>query len=70
MPNNLNEQLAMEQVMANPVGRQLPIKMSDTTNNLLAQDGWVKMAQNVNGTEIHYVKNTKTGQIVDFKFKD
>jgi len=70
VPNSLNEQLAMEEVMANPGGKQLPIKMSDTANNLLAEDGWVKMAQNVNGVEIHYVKNTRTGQVVDFKFKD
>ncbi len=70
VPNSLKEKLAMEEVMANPGGKQLPIKMSDTQNNLLAEDGWVKMAQNVNGAEIHYVKNTKTGQIVDFKFRD
>jgi hypothetical protein len=70
VPNNLKEKLAMEEVMANPGGKQLPIKMTDTKNNLLAEDGWVKMAQNVNGVEIHYVKNLKTGQVVDFKFKD
>lgn len=34
------------------------------------EDGWVKMAHNVNGVEIHYVKNTKTGEFDDFKFKD
>jgi hypothetical protein len=28
------------------------------------------MAHNVNGVEIHYVKNTKTGEFNDFKFKD
>jgi hypothetical protein len=70
VPNSLKEQLAMEQVMANPSGKQLPLKMSDKTNNLLAEDGWVKMAQNVNGVEIHYVMNMITGEIVDFKFKD
>jgi intein/homing endonuclease len=69
-PNNLKEKLAMEEVMANPGGKQLSLKMSDTKNNLLAEDGWVKMVQNVNGVEIHYVKNTKTGQVLDFKFKD
>ncbi|WP_344108447.1 hypothetical protein [Kribbella alba] len=31
-------------------------------------DGWVKMTQNVNGTEIHYVMNRGTGQVDDFKF--
>jgi hypothetical protein len=31
--------------------------MSDTKNNLLAADGWVKRVQNINGVEIHYVEN-------------
>jgi hypothetical protein len=34
-----------------------------------ASRGWVKMTQNVNGTEIHYVRNTVTGQVDDFQFK-
>jgi filamentous hemagglutinin len=34
-----------------------------------AQDGWVKMQQNINGIVIHYVYNTITGQSDDFKFK-
>jgi len=33
-----------------------------------AADGWVKMAQNINGVEIHYVRNTITGAVDDFKF--
>jgi hypothetical protein len=44
--------------------------MNDTKNNLLAKDGWVKRVQNVNGVGIHYVENVKTGQVLDFKFKD
>ena len=44
--------------------------MSDTKNGWLAKDGWVKRTQNVNGIEIHYIENTKTGQKTDFKFKD
>jgi len=43
--------------------------MSDAKNNLLAADGWVKRAQNVNGVEIHYAENISTKQMVDFKFK-
>jgi filamentous hemagglutinin len=34
-----------------------------------AGDGWVKMRQRINGTEIHYVRNTITGEVDDFKFK-
>jgi filamentous hemagglutinin len=33
-----------------------------------AEDGWVKMSQNINGTEIHYVRNTVTGAVDDFQF--
>jgi len=68
----LKEQLAMEQVMAKPMGTtppRLPV-MSDTKNGLMAADGWVKRVQNVNGVEIHYVENLKTKQVLDFKFKD
>ena len=33
-----------------------------------AADGWVKMRQVVNGVDIHYVRNTVTGSVDDFKF--
>jgi hypothetical protein len=70
VPNSLKEQLAMEQVMAKPMGTTPPRMppMSDTKNNLLAADGWVKRAQIVNDVEIHYVENISTKQMVDFKF--
>jgi hypothetical protein len=57
--------------MAKPMGTTPPKMppMSDTKNNLLAADGWVKRVQNVNDVEIHYVENTLTWQMVDFKFK-
>lgn len=69
---DLREKLAMEQVKANPQGITPPRMppMSDTKNGWLAKDGWVKRTQNVNGIEIHYIENTKTGQKTDFKFKD
>lgn len=34
------------------------------------QYGWVKMRQHINGVEVHYVRNTRTGAVDDFKFKD
>lgn len=69
---NLKEQLAMEKVKSNPSGVTPPRmpKMSDTKNNLLHEDGWVKRTQNVNGVEIHYVENINTKEVIDFKFKD
>lgn len=68
VPKSLGEKLAMDQARSNPgEGQQLPLTMSDP--RWPKSDGWVKMAQYVNGVEIHYVQNTKTGQVDDFKFK-
>jgi RHS repeat-associated protein len=65
---SLREKLAMEQVVSSPGGIHLQnIVMSDP--RWPAADGWVKMAQNVNGVEIHYVLNLITGAVDDFKFK-
>nr|WP_238353153.1 RHS repeat-associated core domain-containing protein [Kribbella solani] len=68
LPESLSEQVAMKSAMSNPGGgRALPIRMTDP--RWPAESGWVKMSQNVNGVEIHYVANTRTGQVDDFKFK-
>ena len=67
-PANLREKLAMEQAISNPAeGRPLPVPMTDP--RWPATDGWVKISQNINGIEIHYVRNSITGAIDDFKFK-
>lgn len=59
-PNTLSEQMAMHEVMSNPLknATELPIKMKDTRWPF--EDGWVKMQNNVklsNGDtiSIHYV---------------
>ncbi len=70
IPQNLHEQLAMKEVISNPLSnaRELQsIRMTDP--RWLEQDGWVKMSKNVNNIEIHYVYNTKTDAFDDFKFK-
>jgi hypothetical protein len=33
-----------------------------------SQDGWIKMAQYVNGIEIHFLYNPITKAFADFKF--
>lgn len=33
-----------------------------------AANGWIKMEQRVNGVTIHYVENTVTRTVDDFKF--
>ena len=44
-----------------------PIIMNDS--RWMASDGWVKMSNNVDGIEIHFVYNVNTGEFYDFKFK-
>ena len=75
VPHNLNEQMAMHQVQSNPLKNAVdmsklskrPIIMTDS--RWPASQGWVKMSNNVNGIEIHFVYNKKTGEFDDFKFK-
>nr|WP_301182725.1 RHS repeat-associated core domain-containing protein [Streptococcus suis] len=72
--NTLEEQLAMKEVMSNPLANafEVPITMTDT--RWLGTEGWVKMQRVVTlsyGTKIniHYVYNKITGAFDDFKFK-
>ena len=71
-PKNLNERLAMEEVVSKAsdvdFGKILPSKLKDSRWH--SDDGWVKVQQKVNDINIHFVRNTKTGQVDDFKFKD
>ncbi len=62
----------MEQALSNPsAGTQLPLRLNDS--RWLASEGWVKMQQVVDlggqgGTiNVHYVMNTITGAVDDFK---
>jgi RHS repeat-associated protein len=65
---NLKEQLAMRQVRSTPGrGRTLGTKITD--HRLKNPSEWRKMTQNVNGVEIHYLHNIRTGKYRDFKFK-
>jgi hypothetical protein len=68
IPKNITEQRAMEKAMANPeLGLDLHINLNDP--RWPSSKGWVKMAQNIDGVEIHYVYNKVTGEVADFKFK-
>lgn len=65
---NAVEQAAMDKVMANPLeGAKLRIQMKDPRWH--ASEGWVKMARNIDGVEIHWLRNTRTNTVADFKFK-
>lgn len=70
-PKDLNEQLALMEVLTSlDTGKILPLRKGMTDPRWPSEEGWVKMTKNVNGIEIHYLKNNKTGQFDDFKFID
>lgn len=58
----------MKEVKSNSQDKEIRVPMTNTKWS--KEDEWAKMAHNVNGVEMHYVKNTKTGEFDDFKFKD
>jgi len=59
----------MKQAVSNPAGGEQLKNITLGDPRWTPDAGWVKMRQNVNGIEIHYVYNTKTGAVADFKFK-
>lgn len=65
-PGNLTEQLAMTEVRAAPAGVRVRVTMTDA--RWPAAEGWVKMAQNVNGVEMYYVRDNITGAVDAFTF--
>jgi RHS repeat-associated protein len=69
IPKTLNEKLAMEQVMSDPLnlGKAIDVKMTDP--RWPGTDGWAKYSANVNGVEIHFNYNSVLGIFDDFKFK-
>jgi hypothetical protein len=69
-PKNLKEQLALDSAKSNPgAGTPVPLKKGMTDARWPGREGWQKMAQSVDGVEIHYVWNRVTGAVADFKFK-
>ena len=66
----LKEKLALEEAFMSPhKGQTINIVMNDPKGNWYAAHGWVKMRQNINGVEVHYIRNLKTGQATNFKVK-
>jgi RHS repeat-associated protein len=69
-PKNLKEQLAAEQAASNPkAGTPVNLKNGMSDSRWPGSQGWVKMAQNVNGVEVHYNYNSITGVVDDIKIK-
>ena len=66
-PETLAEKLALDEVISNPAaGRTVIATIGDT--NRWPEDGWAKKARNVEGKEIHYLFDERTGAIDDVKF--
>lgn len=70
IPQSLKEKLALEQVLSNPSkGTIVNLRKGMTDTRWAQEDGWIKMTQNINGVEIHYVWNKFLNVFDDFKFK-
>jgi hypothetical protein len=74
-PRNLLEQIAMQAAIAGAAGGTVLEKMILGDRTWPVEDGWVKMryshtCYNASKIVIHYLRNTMTGEIDDFKYKD
>jgi filamentous hemagglutinin len=67
-PVNLRVQLAMEKAQSDPEAGEQITRITMGNPLWPAGQGWVKMRQNVNGIEIHYVWNPGTKEVDDYKF--
>ena len=67
-PANLKEQLAMEQARSNSGAGRVLTRIAMNDSRWPAEEGWVKMQQNVNGVVVHYVYNPGMDAVDDFKF--
>jgi hypothetical protein len=68
-PLTLDEQLAMEQVMSDPLSGATQLQVNMTDSRWPGSEGWEKWANNINGVEVHFVYNPLTGEFDDFKYK-
>jgi hypothetical protein len=71
-PRNLNEQIAMKDAIEGAANGKVLSRVTLKDSRWPAKDGWVKMRYYHESTKIviHYVRNTKTGQSTDFKYKE
>jgi hypothetical protein len=63
----------MEQVMKKPWGKEefiISIKKGMTDPIWPQKEGWKKYGQRINEIEIHYLRNSYSGAVDDFKFKN
>jgi len=73
IPNNLNEQLAMQEVISNPLSGATHVNIEMRDPRWPASEGWVKKQRRLvlsDGTaiNIHFAYNNKLNLVDDFKF--
>ncbi len=68
IPSNDVEKNALARVLADPLAGAiiLPVPITDKR---WPEKGWSKMARHVDGVQIHFLWNSVTGEVDDFKFK-
>ena len=67
-PSDIYEERALEKAIRYPnLGNPVPVRGGMRDHRWPSNDGWIKMRQNNYGIEIHYVRNTQTGAVDDFK---
>ncbi len=64
------ERIAVEEVQNDPEGSEINVRGGMQDPRWPAEEGWVKMSEDYQGVDIHYVYNKITGECDDFKFKD
>jgi hypothetical protein len=71
-PRNLDEQIAMKDAIEGAANGKVLSRVTLKDSRWPAKDGWVKMRYYHESTKIviHYIRNTKTGQSTDFKYKE
>jgi hypothetical protein len=69
-PADLKEQLAMTEVRSSPERGKVLGDVTMTDPRWHVDDGWVKVQQTHGDVNIHFVRNERTGEVDDFKFKD
>lgn len=61
--------VGLQGILSIEFGKIIPVPVNDLKYGWVAADKLVKMSQNVNGIEIHYIYSSVLNAFTDFKFK-
>ncbi len=68
-PNNLPEQIALKEALLDPQSGKHLVNINMNDSRWPGEEGWIKMQKRHDDIIIHYVMNTETGAVDDFKIK-